>query len=184
MAVTNDKENLESLQIERTHEHDDEKKPAVAEDWTGAAKKTDPEEIRLVRKLDYRIMVSCRPCPRPNTSNADNDSSIALPLHHVFPQLCRQKRHRPGSPQRPGGGLGHDGGLSVQRLRLSVRPNPPAAPAVQAMTYAHRSLFVGYVLMQVPSNMLITRIKPGLYMSGWMLIWAVVSGGTTLSVLV
>lgn len=39
-----------------------------------------------------------------------------------------------------------------------------------------RSLFVGYVLMQIPSNMLITRIKPGYYMSTWMLIWAVVSG--------
>ncbi|KAI0119246.1 MFS transporter [Daldinia grandis] len=39
-------------------------------------------------------------------------------------------------------------------------------------------LFVGYVLMQVPSNMLITRIKPGLYMSGWMLLWAVVSACT------
>ncbi|KAI8965640.1 MFS transporter [Daldinia sp. FL1419] len=36
-------------------------------------------------------------------------------------------------------------------------------------------LFVGYVLMQVPSNMLITRIKPGIYMSGWMFLWAVVS---------
>ncbi|KAI1462221.1 MFS transporter [Annulohypoxylon moriforme] len=36
-------------------------------------------------------------------------------------------------------------------------------------------LFVGYVLTQVPSNMLITRIKPGIYMSGWMFLWAVVS---------
>lgn len=27
-------------------------------DWTGSAKKTDPEEIKLVRKLDWRIMVS------------------------------------------------------------------------------------------------------------------------------
>lgn len=26
-------------------------------DWTGTARKTDPEEIKLVRKLDYRIMV-------------------------------------------------------------------------------------------------------------------------------
>jgi hypothetical protein len=26
-------------------------------DWTGTTRKTDPEEIRLVRKLDYRIMV-------------------------------------------------------------------------------------------------------------------------------
>lgn len=41
-------------------------------------------------------------------------------------------------------------------------------------------LFVGYVLMQVPSNMLITRIKPGVYMSAWMLVWAVVSGCTAL----
>jgi hypothetical protein len=40
--------------------HDEER------DYTGTAAKTDPEEIRLVRKLDYRIMVrshlpySCR----------------------------------------------------------------------------------------------------------------------------
>jgi len=34
--------------------------------------------------------------------------------------------------------------------------------------------------MQVPSNMLITRIKPGIYMSAWMLIWAVVSACTAL----
>jgi hypothetical protein len=30
--------------------------------------------------------------------------------------------------------------------------------------------------MQVPSNMLITKVKPGPYMSAWMLVWAVVSG--------
>ncbi|KAI2623258.1 MFS transporter [Hypoxylon sp. NC1633] len=39
-------------------------------------------------------------------------------------------------------------------------------------------LFVGYVLMQVPSNMLITRIKPGVYMAGCMFLWAVVSACT------
>ncbi|KAI2473780.1 MFS transporter [Annulohypoxylon bovei var. microspora] len=39
-------------------------------------------------------------------------------------------------------------------------------------------LFVGYVLMQVPSNMLITRIKPGIYMSGCMFLWAMVSAST------
>ena len=32
--------------------------------------------------------------------------------------------------------------------------------------------------MQIPSNMLITRIKPAAYMSSWMVIWAVVSGAT------
>lgn len=30
--------------------------------------------------------------------------------------------------------------------------------------------------MQIPSNMLITRIRPGIYMSAWMLVWSIVSG--------
>ncbi|KAJ4017839.1 hypothetical protein NW766_003910 [Fusarium irregulare] len=64
----------------------EDEKPAQDEerDWTGTAKKTDPEEIRLVKKLDLWIMV--------------------------------------------------------------------------------------------PSNMLITKVKPGMYMSCWMLVWAAVSG--------
>lgn len=37
----------------------EDEKPAQDEerDWTGTAKKTDPEEIRLVKKLDLWIMV-------------------------------------------------------------------------------------------------------------------------------
>ncbi|KAF3040742.1 hypothetical protein E8E12_008578 [Didymella heteroderae] len=35
--------------------------------------------------------------------------------------------------------------------------------------------FVGYLVGQVPSNMLLNRIKPSWYMSGWMMAWAVVS---------
>lgn len=34
-----------------------EKDVAVNRDYAGAAPKTDPAEIRLVRKLDFRIMV-------------------------------------------------------------------------------------------------------------------------------
>ena len=30
--------------------------PTTSRDYTGAVAKTDPEEIALVRKLDYRIM--------------------------------------------------------------------------------------------------------------------------------
>lgn len=39
---------------EKPVEHDEKR------DWTGTARKTDPEEIKLVRKLDYRIMVGER----------------------------------------------------------------------------------------------------------------------------
>lgn len=35
--------------------------------------------------------------------------------------------------------------------------------------------FVAYLLMQLPSNMLITRVRPSLYLSGAMTLWGVVS---------
>lgn len=35
--------------------------------------------------------------------------------------------------------------------------------------------FVAYLLMQLPSNMLITRVRPSLYLSGAMVLWGVVS---------
>ncbi|RAR09694.1 mfs transporter [Stemphylium lycopersici] len=41
--------------------------------------------------------------------------------------------------------------------------------------------FVGYLIGQVPSNMLLTRVKPSHYMAGWTMAWAIVS---TLMVLV
>ncbi|KAF1836438.1 MFS transporter-like protein [Decorospora gaudefroyi] len=41
--------------------------------------------------------------------------------------------------------------------------------------------FVGYLVGQVPSNMLLTRVKPSHYMAGWTMAWAIVS---TLMVLV
>lgn len=42
-------------------------------------------------------------------------------------------------------------------------------------------LFVGYILGQVPSNMLLTRVRPSLYMSLAMALWAIVSGLTAAS---
>ena len=42
-------------------------------------------------------------------------------------------------------------------------------------------LFVGYILGQIPSNMLITRVRPSYYMSGCMALWAIVSALTALS---
>ena len=42
-------------------------------------------------------------------------------------------------------------------------------------------LFVGYLLGQIPSNMLLTRVRPSYYMSGFMALWAVVSTLTAVS---
>ncbi|GAB7336604.1 hypothetical protein MBLNU13_g09857t2 [Cladosporium sp. NU13] len=42
-------------------------------------------------------------------------------------------------------------------------------------------LFVGYILGQIPSNLLITRLRPSIYMSVCMVVWATVSALTALS---
>ncbi|RMJ12189.1 hypothetical protein CDV36_008145 [Fusarium kuroshium] len=42
-------------------------------------------------------------------------------------------------------------------------------------------LFVGYILGQIPSNMLMTRLRPSLFMSGAMALWAVVSALTAIA---
>ncbi|KAK7204886.1 MFS transporter [Myxozyma melibiosi] len=39
-------------------------------------------------------------------------------------------------------------------------------------------LFVGYLLGQIPSNMILTRVRPSWYMASFMMLWAVVSGLT------
>jgi hypothetical protein len=37
-------------------------------------------------------------------------------------------------------------------------------------------LFVGYILMQVPSNMIVSKVKwPGTYICGAMALWGVIS---------
>lgn len=37
-------------------------------------------------------------------------------------------------------------------------------------------LFVGYLLMQLPSNLILTRLRPSLYLPGCMIIWGTIAG--------
>ncbi|KAK7212745.1 hypothetical protein V2G26_019923 [Clonostachys chloroleuca] len=117
-----------------------EKPSQTAErDWTGTVKKTDPEEIALVRKLDIWIM----PC-----------LCFMYFLNYVDRNAIAQARLN---------NLEKDLNMKGSEFNTTVS-----------------ILFVGYVLMQVPSNMLITKVKPGPYMSAWMLVWAAVSACTAL----
>lgn len=75
---------------------DFKEQPATNGDYAGAAAKTDPVEIALVKKLDWRIMVSTVPLLSRQTL------LIALKahtLHHVLSQLCRPQRAGAGSAQ-------------------------------------------------------------------------------------
>ncbi|KAK4496906.1 hypothetical protein PRZ48_011355 [Zasmidium cellare] len=109
-------------------------------DYSGAHKKTDPKEIRLVKKLDIWIMPMLWGMYWLNYLDRN---AIALARLND---------------------LEEDLNLSSSQYQTCVS-----------------ILFVGYILGQVPSNMLITRLRPSYYMSSCMALWAVVSALTALS---
>ncbi|KAL2365569.1 hypothetical protein RJZ56_001501 [Blastomyces dermatitidis] len=117
-----------------------EKGVAVNRDYAGAAEKTDPEEIRLVRKLDFRIMPML---------------VFMYFLNYIDRNTLAQARLDDLEKE-----LGMEGEYQFNTT-ISI-------------------LFVGYVLMQIPSNMLITRVRPSIYMSSWMVVWSIVSACTAL----
>ncbi|KAI8691852.1 MFS domain-containing protein [Fusarium sp. Ph1] len=111
-------------------------------DYSGAVKKTDPAEIRLVRKLDYRIMPTLW---------------AMYFLNYLDRNAIAQARLN---------GLEDDLGLRGTQYNTCIS-----------------ILFVGYLLMQIPSNMLISskRVRPSIYMSICMMGWAIVSACTALA---
>ncbi|KAL5363001.1 major facilitator superfamily domain-containing protein [Aspergillus floccosus] len=109
-------------------------------DYSGAQKKTDPVEIRLVRKLDLWIM----------------------PTLWVMYWLNYLDRN------------------AIALARLNDLEEDLNLTSSQYQTCVS-ILFVGYLLGQVPSNMILTRVRPSWYMAGFMALWAVVSSLTALS---
>ncbi|OAA55752.1 Major facilitator superfamily domain, general substrate transporter [Cordyceps fumosorosea ARSEF 2679] len=118
----------------------DLKESPAAVDYSGAAAKTDPAEIRLVRKLDMWIMPTLWLMYWLNY--LDRNAIAVARLNHLEADL----------------------GLSSVQYSTCVSV-----------------LFVGYILGQVPSNMVLTRVRPSWYMGGFMMAWAVVSCLTALA---
>lgn len=58
-------------------------KHAGVVDYTGAEAKTDPEEIALVRKIDWRLMVRIADTDVGKAANV----IVANTMRHVLPQL-------------------------------------------------------------------------------------------------
>ncbi|CAJ2504960.1 Uu.00g123540.m01.CDS01 [Anthostomella pinea] len=114
--------------------------PYSRRDYAGAQAKTDPLEIKLVRKLDMRIMP-------------------VLWLMYFFNYVDR-------------------GALAQARLNDLEQD---LGMAGNDFNVAVSVLTVGYVLMQVPSNMLLTRVRPSIYLAVVMFIWSVISACTGLA---
>lgn len=137
-------------------------------DYAGAVKTTDPAEVKLVRKLDFRIMVSAQPRRRVAKLTAASPPCVSCTFSTSESDACSVEQILTE--------------LSVDRntiaqARLNDLEEDLGMTGIQ-FNVAVSILFVGYVLTQIPSNMLITRIPPAIYMSSWMMIWAVVSGCT------
>ncbi|KAI1498133.1 major facilitator superfamily domain-containing protein [Biscogniauxia marginata] len=112
---------------------------AVHRDYAGAQPKTDPKEIRLVRKLDLRVMP-------------------VLWLMYFFNFLDR-------------------GALAQARLN---NLEDDLHMAGNDFNVAVSILTAGYVLMQIPSNMLLTRVRPSIYLAAVMFVWSTISACTGL----
>lgn len=65
-------------------------------DYSGAARKTDPAEIALVRKLDRMIMV----CLYMSISQNHTDRAANY-LGYVLPELSRSECTSSGTPEHP-----------------------------------------------------------------------------------
>ncbi|KAI5248485.1 major facilitator superfamily transporter [Aureobasidium subglaciale] len=116
---------------------DDLEKPQTKKDYSGVAAKTDPAEIKLVKKLDRWIM----------------------PMLWSMYWLNYLDRN------------------AIALARINTLEEDLNLTATQYLTCVS-ILFVGYLLGQVPSNMLLTRVRPSYYMGCCMALWAIVSGLT------
>ncbi|KAK7211006.1 hypothetical protein V2G26_018184 [Clonostachys chloroleuca] len=124
--------------INQDSPQNDLKKPEG--DYSGAIAKSDPAELKLVRKLDIWIMPILW---LMYWLNYLDRNAITLAVLNNFKEDLGLK------------GTQYNTGVSI--------------------------LFVGYVLGQIPSNMLITRVRPSWYMGICMMGWAVVSALTALA---
>lgn len=118
-----------------------------------------PEELRhleksMVRKIDARLMPTLIFMYLLNYIDRSNIASARL------------------------GGLEEDldlKGSQYQTCKWTNRKSEISLIQVAGVSI----LFVGYILMQVPSNLLLNKIgKPSLYLPGVMAIWGLVSGAT------
>lgn len=135
-----DAEKQAAIHEENLPTHDEKVVQATLGDYAGAVAKTDPAEIKLVRKLDLWIM----------------------PMLWLMYWLNYLDRN------------------AITLARINGLEKQLGLSSTQYQTCIS-ILFVGYILGQLPSNMIMTRVRPSWYMGAFMMAWAVVSALTALA---
>lgn len=112
-------------------------------------------ERRLVRKLDMTLMPMIWVMYLFNYLDRNNIAYDKSPLalrHTLTDDLTRQAKLND---------FEDDLGLVGEQFNVAVS-----------------ILNVGYMLMQLPSNMILTLVRPSLYMPFWVCVWSVISAAT------
>ncbi|KAJ4203142.1 hypothetical protein NW767_005251 [Fusarium falciforme] len=153
--------------LAQTVSHDVEKSQCVHEElkpddlegdtrsYATTAPKTSPAEIKLVRKLDWIILPTLWIMYVCNSYKEAKLTGVRYWFNYLDRNAITVARLD---------GLEEELNLTSTQYQTSVA-----------------ILFVGYILGQVPSNMLITRIRPSLFMASFMALWAVVSTLTAIA---
>ncbi|KAB2572696.1 hypothetical protein BFW01_g10300 [Lasiodiplodia theobromae] len=133
-------ERIENSETNISFVDHDLKEKDVKLDYSGAHEKSSPEEIRLVKKLDWWIMPT-------------------LWLMFWLNYLDRN---------------------AIALARLNDLEEDLNLKSTEYQTCVS-ILFVGYLVGQIPSNMILTRVRPSYWLSLWMAVWAIVSALTALA---
>jgi len=154
MATINvENEKHASMQVEFA----DEKKleQSTQGDYSGAVAKTDKAEIALVKKLDRRIMPALFVMYFLYVGSINDYVAVTNHLRNKLDQNA------------------------LANAKLNTIEKDLKLKGTQFNT-AVSILYVGYLFMQIPSNMLLSsrRVRPSIYMSVCMMVWAVVAAVT------
>lgn len=133
-------------------------KPGPILDYAGSSEKTDPVEIKLVRKLDMWMLVRTDPLPfhlvfHGHAANSGSGEKPMLWMLNFLNILQRQ-----GISVAPLGGMNDELGLAGTQFSTAVSVH-----------------YASYILGQVPSNLLLTRVPPSFALAAGVAIAAVMN---------
>lgn len=151
---------------------------AVSVEWSDSKKQLDqqqarqlaaeydpnsPEERKLVRKLDWRLVVSFVPPQRfPEHARlpTDRDTPPSFPLlkPSTWALYLLSNVDRANIGNAKSGGMAEDFHLSSTQYSVIVLV-----------------FFTTYVVCEIPSNMLLNRFRPSLYLPTLAILWGIVA---------
>lgn len=142
----------EDAQLENFAELDGDNVKGDRVDYSGFAKKSDPVEIKLVRKMDIRIMLSLW---------------SMYWLNYLVRCSARRMLYAHNTGSLP---FSDQDRNAIALARLSSLEEDLGLTGNQYQTCVS-ILFVGYVACGVPSNMIISRVRPSMFLCGVMILW-------------